>query len=40
VGVEKVRWDNGGTETADDFTFIYGNGNADHHLDKDKCIGT
>jgi hypothetical protein len=32
VGVQEVRWDNGGTEPAGDYTFFYGNGNADHHL--------
>jgi hypothetical protein len=32
VGVQEVRWDKGGTEPADDFTFLYRNGNADHHL--------
>jgi hypothetical protein len=32
VGVQEVRLDKGGTEPADDYTFLYGNGNADHHL--------
>jgi exonuclease III len=32
VGVQEVRWDKGGTELAGDYTFFYGNGNADHHL--------
>jgi hypothetical protein len=31
VGVQ-VRWDKGGTEPADDYTFFSGNGNADYHL--------
>jgi hypothetical protein len=31
VGLQ-VRWDKGGAEPADDYTFLYGNGNADHHL--------
>jgi hypothetical protein len=31
VGVQ-VRWDKGGTEPSDDCTFLYENGNADHHL--------
>jgi hypothetical protein len=30
--VQEVRWDKGGTEPADDYTFFYGNGNTDHHL--------
>jgi hypothetical protein len=33
VGVQEVRWDKGGTEPAGDYTFFYGNGNADHHLE-------
>jgi hypothetical protein len=32
VGVQEVRWDKGDTEPAGDYTFFYGNGNADHHL--------
>jgi exonuclease III len=32
VGVQEVRWDNGGTERAEDYTFIYGAGNEDHQL--------
>jgi exonuclease III len=32
VGVQEVRWDKGGTEPGGDYTFFYGNGNADHHL--------
>jgi exonuclease III len=32
VGVQEVRWDKGGTEPAGDYTFFYGNVNADHHL--------
>jgi hypothetical protein len=32
VGAQEVRWDKGGTEPAGDYTFFYGNGNADHHL--------
>jgi hypothetical protein len=32
VGIQEVRWDKGSTETSDDYTFCYGNGNADHHL--------
>jgi hypothetical protein len=32
VEIQEVRWDKGGTESADDYTAIYENGNADHHL--------
>jgi hypothetical protein len=27
VGVQEVRWDRGGTETAGQYTFFYGKGN-------------
>jgi hypothetical protein len=32
VGVQEVRWDKVDTEPADNYTFFYRNGNADHHL--------
>jgi hypothetical protein len=32
VGVQEVRWDKGGTEQAEDYTFFYGAGNEDHQL--------
>jgi hypothetical protein len=32
VGAYEVRWDKGGIETADSYTFICGNGNDDRHL--------
>jgi exonuclease III len=32
VGVQEVRWDKGGTEWAEDYTFFYGAGNEDHQL--------
>jgi hypothetical protein len=32
VGVQEVRWEKGGTERADDYTFSYGQGNGDHQL--------
>jgi hypothetical protein len=32
VGVQEVRWDMGGTERAEDYTFFYGAGNEDHQL--------
>jgi hypothetical protein len=32
VGVPVVRWEKGGTEWAEDYTFVYGQGNGDHRL--------
>jgi hypothetical protein len=32
VRVQVVRWDKGGTKPAGNYTFFYGNENADHHL--------
>jgi exonuclease III len=32
VGVQEVRWEKGGTERAEDYTFFYGQGNEDHQL--------
>jgi len=32
VAVQEVRWGNGDSEPADDYTFLWGNGNANHHL--------
>jgi hypothetical protein len=32
VGVQEVRWDEGGTEPAGDYVFFYGNGNENHEL--------
>jgi hypothetical protein len=32
VAVQKVRWVEGGGQTAHNYTFLYGNGNANHHL--------
>jgi hypothetical protein len=32
MGVQEVRWDKGGTERAEDYTFFYGAGNKDHQL--------
>jgi hypothetical protein len=32
VGVQEVRWDKGGTERVEDYTFFYGAGNEDHQL--------
>jgi exonuclease III len=38
VGVQEVRWDKGDTEPAGDYTFLYGHGNADHHLGTDFYV--
>jgi hypothetical protein len=32
VGVQEVRWDRGGTEPAEEYTFNYGKGNENHEL--------
>jgi exonuclease III len=32
VAVQEVRWEKGGTEQAEDYTFFYGQGNEDHQL--------
>jgi hypothetical protein len=32
VNVQEVRWEKGGTERAEDYTFFYGKGNEDHQL--------
>jgi exonuclease III len=32
VGVQDVRWEKGGTERAEDYTFFYGEGNGDQQL--------
>jgi hypothetical protein len=32
VGVQEVRWEGGGTETAGEHTFFYGKGNENHEL--------
>jgi exonuclease III len=32
VGVQEVRWEKGGNERAEDYTFFYGHGNGDHEL--------
>jgi exonuclease III len=30
VAVQEVRWEKGGTERAEDYTFFYGQSNGDH----------
>jgi exonuclease III len=32
VGVQEVRWEKGGTEWAEGYTFFHGQGNGDHQL--------
>jgi hypothetical protein len=32
VGVQEVRWGEGGTEPAGEYTFFYGKGNEKHEL--------
>jgi hypothetical protein len=38
VGVQEVRWEKGGTERAEDYTFFYGQGNGDHQLGTDFFV--
>jgi hypothetical protein len=33
VGVQEVRWEKGGTEWAEDYTFFYGQETGDHQLE-------
>jgi hypothetical protein len=33
VGVQEVRWDMGGTEPAEEYTFFFEKGNENHELD-------
>jgi len=35
VTVQEVTWLEGGSELADGYTFLYGYGNANHHLKKE-----
>jgi hypothetical protein len=39
VGVEEVRWDRNGTESAGEYTFFYGKGTENHELGTgSRCI--
>jgi hypothetical protein len=38
LGVQEVRWDKGGTERAEDYTFFNGAGNKDHQLGTGSSI--
>jgi exonuclease III len=40
VGVQGIRWDKGGTERAEDYTFFYGAGNVDHQLGTENRISS
>jgi exonuclease III len=35
VGVQEVRWEKGGTERAEDYTFFYGEWNVEHQIGTD-----
>jgi hypothetical protein len=38
VGVEDVRWDKSGTETAGEYTLFYGKGNENYVLNTSFCV--
>jgi len=38
VAVQEVRWDEDGTETADNYIFLYQKRNANHHLETDIFV--
>jgi hypothetical protein len=38
--VQEVRWVEDGSRPADDYTYVHGNGNANHHLGTDFFIHT
>jgi hypothetical protein len=38
VAVQEVRWEDGGTEPAGEYTFLYGRGNENHVLGKSSIV--
>jgi hypothetical protein len=34
VGIQEVRWEKGSTDQAEDYAFLFGDGNAGHQLGK------
>jgi hypothetical protein len=34
VAVQEIRWDEGGSQPTDNYTFLYGNANANSHLSR------
>jgi hypothetical protein len=33
VAIQELRWVEGGSQPADDYTFFFGNGNANHYFE-------